>query len=431
MFDEILSAYGNKLTIAVLGVGLALVLLLAVLWLIRGRGGPSPFVRGGKSRQPRLQVLDAAAVDARRRLVLVRRDNVEHLIMIGGPTDIVIESGIGDDRLAALEGTIARDRAAIAAAEADARISAERSAAMIAPARAETVRTSEPERPAAASRPAPPVRQAEPVQAVAATARTEASEPVARAEPRPIPTPPPVAVRPQAPEPAFAAVAPPAAPTTPTVRPYQQPAPVVEAVAVPPAERPVVQAPQPVSPAPAAVIAAAAPVAPAAQAQPTTETRPLEAYQVEAGNMLDAVRQRVMPQPPQRQSPAPATPDEGVELPDFVPRLATPATAPGTIPRPVAAAGGGSAAPAVPPKTPVQGKPKELGSEFERILETEMARNLQSGELPDDLMERLTPQPPAQRREPGATPAQGTSADPAMQNEIARIFGEMSVTRDK
>ncbi len=43
---------------------------------------------------PRLAVIDAAAVDGRRRLVLVRRDNVEHLLMIGGPTDVVVEPNI-------------------------------------------------------------------------------------------------------------------------------------------------------------------------------------------------------------------------------------------------------------------------------------------------------------------------------------------------
>jgi hypothetical protein len=43
---------------------------------------------------PRLAVVDAAAVDGRRRLVLVRRDNIEHLIMIGGPTDVVVEPNI-------------------------------------------------------------------------------------------------------------------------------------------------------------------------------------------------------------------------------------------------------------------------------------------------------------------------------------------------
>ena len=48
--------------------------------------------RGG--RMPRLAVIDATAVDGRRRLVLVRRDNIEHLLMIGGPADIVIESNI-------------------------------------------------------------------------------------------------------------------------------------------------------------------------------------------------------------------------------------------------------------------------------------------------------------------------------------------------
>jgi hypothetical protein len=43
---------------------------------------------------PRLAVIDAAAIDGRRRLVLVRRDNVEHLLMIGGPSDIVVEPNI-------------------------------------------------------------------------------------------------------------------------------------------------------------------------------------------------------------------------------------------------------------------------------------------------------------------------------------------------
>jgi flagellar protein FliO/FliZ len=44
--------------------------------------------------EPRLAVIDAASVDGRRRLVLVQRDNVEHLLLIGGPTDVVIEGNI-------------------------------------------------------------------------------------------------------------------------------------------------------------------------------------------------------------------------------------------------------------------------------------------------------------------------------------------------
>jgi hypothetical protein len=64
-------------------------------WLVRRFGathlGGATAARG---RQPRLAVIDAAAVDGRRRLVLIRRDNVEHLLMIGGPTDVVIEPNI-------------------------------------------------------------------------------------------------------------------------------------------------------------------------------------------------------------------------------------------------------------------------------------------------------------------------------------------------
>ena len=47
-----------------------------------------------RGRQPRLAVIEYATVDARRRLLLVRRDNVEHLMMIGGPTDVVVEANI-------------------------------------------------------------------------------------------------------------------------------------------------------------------------------------------------------------------------------------------------------------------------------------------------------------------------------------------------
>lgn len=46
----------------------------------------------------RLEVVDHASLDGRRRLVLVRRDNIEHLIMIGGPVDVVVETGIGEVR---------------------------------------------------------------------------------------------------------------------------------------------------------------------------------------------------------------------------------------------------------------------------------------------------------------------------------------------
>ncbi|AKI00282.1 Flagellar biosynthesis protein, FliO [Hoeflea sp. IMCC20628] len=102
MPDNILGGQGSTLLMAVIIVAVALLALVGVFWLIRARAA-STFIRGGKNRQPRLAVLDAAAVDTRRRLVLIRRDDVEHLVMIGGPTDIVIESRISrhDDQASA------------------------------------------------------------------------------------------------------------------------------------------------------------------------------------------------------------------------------------------------------------------------------------------------------------------------------------------
>lgn len=62
---------------------------------------------------PRLGVSELAAVDSRRKLVLVRRDDVEHLIMVGGPVDVVIETNIAVPRHASAQSEVeanGRDR---------------------------------------------------------------------------------------------------------------------------------------------------------------------------------------------------------------------------------------------------------------------------------------------------------------------------------
>src|SRR5581483_120364 len=79
-------------------------------WLIR-RFGQSRIGENMRGRQPRLAVIEAGNVDGRRRLVLIRRDNVEHLLMIGGPSDIVVEQNIVRGQAAAVRGTAHADRA--------------------------------------------------------------------------------------------------------------------------------------------------------------------------------------------------------------------------------------------------------------------------------------------------------------------------------
>jgi len=92
MFD----VFGSQLSQPVKFI-IAFVVVLALIgltaWLVR-RFGASRLGGSTRGRQPRLAVIDAANVDGRRRLVLIRRDNIEHLLMIGGPSDVVIEANI-------------------------------------------------------------------------------------------------------------------------------------------------------------------------------------------------------------------------------------------------------------------------------------------------------------------------------------------------
>ncbi|MBS0234578.1 MAG: flagellar biosynthetic protein FliO [Proteobacteria bacterium] len=74
--------------LAVLSVGAA----LFVRAYLTGTS-PSAFLFRPKGDR-RLEVVDHANVDSRRKLVLIRRDNVEHLLLTGGPVDVVIETGI-------------------------------------------------------------------------------------------------------------------------------------------------------------------------------------------------------------------------------------------------------------------------------------------------------------------------------------------------
>ena len=91
MFDSLFGLpLAARFFIAFLVV-LALIGLTA--WLVR-RFGSNRLGGTARGRQPRLAVIDAASVDGRRRLVLIRRDNIEHLLMIGGPSDVVVEANI-------------------------------------------------------------------------------------------------------------------------------------------------------------------------------------------------------------------------------------------------------------------------------------------------------------------------------------------------
>ncbi|MEH0069575.1 hypothetical protein V6L77_03245 [Pannonibacter sp. Pt2-lr] len=75
-------------------IALAIVFALIGLMVYFLRQFTGNRINAGRNRQPRIAVMDAMNIDARRRLLLVRRDNVEHLILVGGPTDVVVEQTI-------------------------------------------------------------------------------------------------------------------------------------------------------------------------------------------------------------------------------------------------------------------------------------------------------------------------------------------------
>ena len=94
MLDSLFGAEGSLIVRFVVAFVIVLGLIALTFWLIRRFGGTRVGTATARGRAPRLAVVDAAPVDGRRRLVLVRRDNVEHLLMIGGPGDVVIEQNI-------------------------------------------------------------------------------------------------------------------------------------------------------------------------------------------------------------------------------------------------------------------------------------------------------------------------------------------------
>ncbi|MBP2570094.1 flagellar biogenesis protein FliO [Agrobacterium tumefaciens] len=410
MMEDFIGTYGNRLIVAVVGVGVALLILAIALWLMRRRSGSAPFIRGGRNRQPRLQVLDATAVDARRRLVLVRRDNVEHLVMIGGPTDIVIESGIGaipivrdvqEPELKALPRQESEQKRAEPTIQQERRpaLPQQQPVAAAAP-------VSVPEEPARQpQRPEPPAPAPRPAPVAAAAAQVP---------PRPSTPPQPVSTPVTAREPAPPARQ--AAPERETVRPTPPPIPVAAATAaVLPmaaasldmaAARTEPRRAEPVAPAPAPVappIPAQTPVQAKAEertaefAPPVFAAREPVIDQSIAADFLDAARERVLPDlnPGQTTPPAP-----------FPPRPENPAVASNDA------------------------EPKfsdELASDFESFLEAEIAKSKEADNEPS-----IAPVAEKQAKiQPASPPVTGASPDGDMQKEMARIFGELSVTRDR
>jgi len=74
--------------------------LIGVMVFVGRRFNLTPKITSAKSDR-RLRIVEILPVDAKRRMLLVRRDNVEHLVMLAPNNDVVIERNIGTGKEAA------------------------------------------------------------------------------------------------------------------------------------------------------------------------------------------------------------------------------------------------------------------------------------------------------------------------------------------
>lgn len=87
----------NSVLLALAGLLFAVALVALFVWGFKafvlggGGGNGGSFLKG---REKRLGLVERVMIDGKRTLMLIRRDEVEHLILTGGPVDMVIETGI-------------------------------------------------------------------------------------------------------------------------------------------------------------------------------------------------------------------------------------------------------------------------------------------------------------------------------------------------
>jgi flagellar protein FliO/FliZ len=91
----VLGGPGNSVLTTILALGFVVVLIVLGLWVLKA--GMRTTARLGGMRGRRLSIVEQLQIDPRRQLVIVRRDDTEHVLLIGGGQDVVVESNIPAD----------------------------------------------------------------------------------------------------------------------------------------------------------------------------------------------------------------------------------------------------------------------------------------------------------------------------------------------
>ena len=370
---------GEGLTSTLVWIGTSVVLLLVVLvlavWLVRMLR-PSLNLGGSQSRggrPQRLAITDAFSLDREgRKLVIVRRDNVEHLLLIGGPNDVLVEASIVRTERSGRDRPRSQGDADLIAA-AETALAAElprmESAATVEPPALPPVLPPAPQPMAPPPKPpaSPPISKPHPAQPLDdefenALAAMQAAQQRQQASARPTPPPPP------------AQPAPPLAADRFTLPPMPAPQPM-------PTHQPIIPAPPVEEFLPAPVVTPAPPPAPEPPAlEPVTPKQPPMSEMARrlnevlqkplSGTLRPPFNKSIPPVPPMPAAPRPAEhkPIEPVvDLPPPAP--AQPPVAPMPEPPPPPA----PPAKAEPAPAPLPSKSTDIEMD---LLEEEMARLL-------------------------------------------------------
>lgn len=83
---------GELILRAFLSLLLVFGLILGAGVLVKRYGGQGVLI-GRKGGKRRLAVVESLALDNRRRLILIRKDGAEHLLLVGGSADLLVETG--------------------------------------------------------------------------------------------------------------------------------------------------------------------------------------------------------------------------------------------------------------------------------------------------------------------------------------------------
>ena len=87
-------SFGGLVPWLVIALLVVLVAAAGAIFLVRRLGAGGRHDGAARGRVSRLAMVDSTSIIDGRKLVIVRRDNVEHLLLIGGATDVLVEGNI-------------------------------------------------------------------------------------------------------------------------------------------------------------------------------------------------------------------------------------------------------------------------------------------------------------------------------------------------